>query len=180
METNIEYLNNISEYKRIIIIGCPGSGKSTLSTKLSNILHINVVHLDKLYWKENWRSVDDKEFDKLLLKELHKKSWIIDGNYSRTLSQRIKSCDLIIYLNLSSKVCLNSYISRVNNNGNKGFITDKCEEKLDNEFIQYIKEFNKLHKKENMRLLKECQKPYIIFSSRKEVNSFIALLLSLS
>ena len=46
--------------KKIIVIGCPGSGKSTLSKKLNEILGIPVVYLDMLYWNSD-RTIVDKD-----------------------------------------------------------------------------------------------------------------------
>lgn len=39
--------------KKIIVIGCPGSGKSTFSRNLSKCLDIPVIHLDILNWKSD-------------------------------------------------------------------------------------------------------------------------------
>lgn len=75
---------------RILIIGCGGSGKSTLAKQLSERLNIPVIHLDRLYWKAGWKTISDEKFDELLLEELLKDSWIIDGNYNRTLQWRLK------------------------------------------------------------------------------------------
>ena len=40
--------------ERILIIGCSGSGKSRLARQLGQKLGLPVVHLDQLWWKENW------------------------------------------------------------------------------------------------------------------------------
>jgi len=39
--------------KKILIIGSPGSGKSTLSKKLKEKLKLPLIHLDKIFWKPN-------------------------------------------------------------------------------------------------------------------------------
>ncbi|MGK0464873.1 hypothetical protein [Clostridium sp.] len=39
--------------KRIMIIGSPGSRKSTFSRKLSQITARPLIHLDKEFWNEN-------------------------------------------------------------------------------------------------------------------------------
>lgn len=36
--------------KRILVIGSPGSGKSTFSRKLAEVTKIPLVHLDKEFW----------------------------------------------------------------------------------------------------------------------------------
>ena len=57
---------------RVIIIGCGGSGKSTLSRALSEKTNLPVVHLDKLFWREGWINIPREEFNILLREELKK------------------------------------------------------------------------------------------------------------
>jgi adenylate kinase family enzyme len=45
-------MNNIG--RRIMVIGSPGSGKSTFSRKLSEITRIPLIHLDKEFWNDGW------------------------------------------------------------------------------------------------------------------------------
>ena len=40
--------------ERILVIGCPGAGKSTLSRQLGEKLGLPVIHLDRLFWKPGW------------------------------------------------------------------------------------------------------------------------------
>lgn len=37
-------------YRRIVILGMPGSGKSTLCAKLGKAFHIPAYHLDRYAW----------------------------------------------------------------------------------------------------------------------------------
>jgi len=39
---------------KIAVIGSGGSGKSTFSRKLGNILNLPVYHLDTVYWNPGW------------------------------------------------------------------------------------------------------------------------------
>lgn len=66
--------------ERLLIIGGNGSGKTTLSKKLSTKLKLPLIHLDVLYWRDNWEYVSEDEFDEQLLQEVTKPKWIIDGN----------------------------------------------------------------------------------------------------
>ena len=99
--------------ERVLIIGCGGSGKSTLARQLGEKTGLPVVHLDKLFWKPGWVSVPKEEFDVIIREEIAKKQWIMDGNFDRTLPERIKHCDTIIYLDFSRFACLMGVAKRV-------------------------------------------------------------------
>ena len=99
--------------KRIIIIGCGGAGKSTLARQLGEKLNLPVVHLDKLFWRPNWISVSQEEFDELHRRELAKETWILDGNFNRTMPERIARCDTVIYLDFSRFACLMGVARRI-------------------------------------------------------------------
>lgn len=40
--------------KHIAIIVCSGAGKSTFARELGAITGLEVIHLDRLYWKPGW------------------------------------------------------------------------------------------------------------------------------
>ena len=52
--------------RRVLVLGCPGAGKSTLARSLGEALSLPVVHLDKLWWKSGWINRTEGEFDALL------------------------------------------------------------------------------------------------------------------
>ena len=89
-------------YKKIAIIGGPGTGKTTLAKKLSEIYKIEATHIDGIHHLENWKIRDGKERDDIILDIVSKESWIIDGTYKSTLKIRCESADLIIWLDFST------------------------------------------------------------------------------
>ncbi len=162
---------DFSKYKRILLIGCPGSGKSTLAKKIGSKTNLPVIHLDTIYWLPNWKARPIEEFNELLIKELKKDEWIIDGNYNRTLDLRVKYCDLIIYLDIARSICLYSVIKRRFQYANKTRedMQKDCHEVIDFSFISYVYKFNKTHKKRYYEMLQNTDKDYVIIKKRKDI-----------
>lgn len=83
--------------KKIIVIGCPGAGKSTFARKLRDATGIPLYYLDMLYHKPDKTIVKREEFDIGLNDIIKKDNWIIDGNYQRTLELRLRECDTVFF-----------------------------------------------------------------------------------
>lgn len=98
--------------KRILVIGSGGSGKSTLSAALGQRLHIPVIHMDAMYWQHGWTEPARPEWQARVEAMCRQDSWIMDGNYSGTLAQRLAACDTVIFLDLPRLVCLWRALSR--------------------------------------------------------------------
>lgn len=126
--------------KRILIVGRPGSGKSTLAVKLSEKLNLPLVHLDKIFWKDGWVETEREEFDSRLIAELEKDSWIIDGNYGRTIPLRLKYADTVICFDYPKLLCIWRVLKRVFTNYGKvrPDMGENCPEKFDLEFLKFV------------------------------------------
>ena len=83
--------------KRVIIIGCPGSGKSTFARELHARTNLPLYYLDMLYWNADRTTVPKAEFRRRLGEVLEKDSWIIDGNYGSTMEMRMAASDTVIF-----------------------------------------------------------------------------------
>lgn len=105
-------LANINKVKRIMIIGNIASGKSTLAKYISQITNIDVFHLDKYYFKSKKDLKSNKEWELFLNEIVKRESWIIDGNYPKTLMIRAINADLIIILDPSIFVCYFHFFKR--------------------------------------------------------------------
>ena len=64
---------------RVLVIGCPGSGKSTFSRALAEKTGLPLIHLDQLYWNADRTTVEKQVFRRRLEDSLEGESWIIDG-----------------------------------------------------------------------------------------------------
>ena len=165
--------------ERIIIIGCGGAGKSTLARQLGEKLDIPVVHLDKLFWKPGWVQVSQEEFDALHTRELAKAKWIMDGNFNRTMPQRIARCDTVIYLDFSRFACLLGVLKRVLTTYGtvRPDMGEGCPERIDFEFLKWVWNYNKDKRERNYRLLNEAEHAEtIVLTNRRAVRKFLAQL----
>ena len=84
--------------KRVLIIGCPGSGKSTFAHALHMKTGLPLYHMDMLYWNADKTAVPRDVFDACLDRILHADAWILDGNYNRTMEMRFAACDTVFFL----------------------------------------------------------------------------------
>nr|WP_308743426.1 AAA family ATPase [uncultured Anaerocolumna sp.] len=165
--------------ERILIIGGNGCGKTTLAQKLALKLELPLIHLDVLYWRDNWKNASKDEFDELLMKELSKPKWIIDGNMNRSIPLRLKYCDTVIYMDFSRTMCVYGAIKRVvKNYGKSRFdMGGYCPEKFNKEKIEFIKSIwnhDKTNRKRFYDMLNnESAVNKIVLKNRRQVNKFL-------
>ncbi len=158
--------------KKIIVIGCPGSGKSYFSKKLKDILNYPIYHLDLIWNKPDKTTISREEFDDILNKIFLEDAWIMDGNYQRTLEMRVKACDTVILLDYDLEVSLEGAISRI---GKKRDDMPWQEDELNEEFKNKILSFREEKLPEIYKILDEYkdEKEIIIFKNREESNNFL-------
>ena len=157
--------------KKVIVIGCPGSGKSTVSRALHNKTGIPLYHLDMMYWNADKTTVEKSLFLERLSAVLEKDEWIIDGNYGSTMELRMAACDTVFFLDYPLDVCLEGIKER---RGKPRSDMPWIETEEDAEFIEFIKNYNEQQKPKVLELLKKySDKNIIILGSRKQANEFL-------
>lgn len=92
--------------QRILVIGCPGSGKTTFAQHLAEKTGLPLVHLDSLYWRADRTHLTREELVDVLRTMLASPSWIIDGNYNGNMALRVDACEEVIFLDDPEEVCL--------------------------------------------------------------------------
>jgi adenylate kinase family enzyme len=138
--------NKLRSANRIVIIGCPGAGKTTLSLLLAKHLSLPVYHLDKFYWQKNWEHLTQEEFLKAITPVLSESRWIVDGNYVSTLKYRLQFADAVVFFHFNPYFCLLRVIGRWwKNRGQVRFdMGEGCADKLDWPFIRWILRFERV------------------------------------
>ncbi len=157
--------------KKIVVIGCPGAGKSTFARRLKEMTGLPLYYLDQIWHKADRTTVSKEEFDAKLREIIQQDSWIIDGNYLRTMECRLDACDTVFFLDYPLEICLEGAKARI------GTVREDMpwvETEFDEEFRQWILDFPKDQIPVIYELLKkyETEKEIIIFKSRDEAEKF--------
>ena len=164
--------------RRVLVLGCPGAGKSTLARSLGEALSLPVVHLDKLWWKSGWVNRTEGEFDALLDAVLLGEEWVIDGNYLRTLPRRLERCDAVVLLDYPRQVCLFRALRRILSwrGRTRPDMAADCPERLDGEFVRWIWEFHRTQRPQVLELLDGWTGELRVFRSPRACAGFLAKL----
>lgn len=156
--------------KKIIIIGCPGAGKSTFSRFLRDKTSLPLYYLDMLWHKPDRTTYTREEFDEKLIEILKTDKWILDGNFNRTLEMRLRECDTAFLLDFPVDVCLSGVAARI---GTKREEMPWVEEEFDPEFKEWILNFSRDKLPYIYEMLEKYKdKNIIIFKSREELEEY--------
>ena len=156
---------------KVIVIGCPGSGKSTFSRALHELTNLPLYHLDLLNWNSDKTTVSKAVFLERLQNVVELDKWIIDGNYGSSIELRMKECDTVFFLDYPVEVCIDGIKER---QGKTRTDMPWIETEVDEELLEFIRNYNTQSKPKVLELLKKySEKDIIIFKSRKEAEEYI-------
>jgi adenylate kinase family enzyme len=129
-----------NDMRKVLVIGSAGAGKSTFAKRLGDLLALEVIHLDALYWNRGWVETPKDEWLKKTVELLNRDSWIIDGNYSNTLELRFGACDTVIFLDIERRICLWRVVKRSIKywHSERPDMAEGCPEQFNWEFMKWI------------------------------------------
>lgn len=175
---------DLTKYKKILVLGCSCSGKTTFSKKLSETLNIQHIELDQYYWLDNWKSRDEEQFQNIVFDKLKDGYWIVDGNYRRLRDTIWNDADVIIWLNYNLSLILYSALLRsfqriffkktcCNNNTETLTRTLFTKKSI---FYWILKTYKQRKIEYNKMFHEENKFNFIEFKTRKELNLFLSSL----
>jgi len=154
---------------RIVILGCAGSGKTTLARQLGERTGAPVICLDAI-WQPHWNEKDVPAFRTLLDKAHAGDEWISDGNFAvASFDIRLPRATLVIWLEGSKVSCAWRAITRVLKSGEAHRVG-----KL-GEVLAFIRKFDRVNRPriEALRVRYGPDVPVRRLTGRRDVAEFL-------
>ncbi len=159
------------QINRILIIGAPGVGKTTLAEKLGRkYSNLQVIHLDKVHYIENFKLRDTNERDNMINELADKEQWIMDGTFIDTLDKRLQRADKIIFLDYSRWTAIKGIFARRTQDRDN-------TPKLNLSFINYVFNYNFTQRPRILEKLQSIDNSKLItFKKQSELNEWLKTL----
>lgn len=174
-----EAVEVIKGSRRLLVMGCSGNGKSTLSNRLSERLGLPYISCDRdIFWLPGWTLRPRPEIVERMTALAAEDRWIIDGNSPGTLPLRLPRADAAIWLRFPRWVSLTSVVKRwLRYRGQvRPDMAEGCLEKIDAKYLSYIWNFEKTESPEIVQHLQAARAdlPVIILESYRETDRMLS------
>jgi adenylate kinase family enzyme len=94
--------------ERISVVGCTGSGKTTMARSLAASLDLPHLELDSVYHQPDWTPLPDDEFLSSVDTFTSQDGWVVDGNYNLhgVLDLAWSRADTVVWMNPPKRVVM--------------------------------------------------------------------------
>jgi adenylate kinase family enzyme len=164
--------------RRVIVVGCQGSGKTRLSLALGRKLGLPVVHLDTLYWRPGWKASDTPSFRERVTKAVAGDGWIVDGSFSGlAFDLTLARAEKLIVIERSRFLCLWRVLwrSAFQRRGTRADLPDGCPEQFDFDLLKQVWRYNldRRPRIEEEHLKYGANLPVVRLRSDREIAAFV-------
>ncbi|MGF6171839.1 AAA family ATPase [Ensifer sp. 4252] len=133
--------DHIRSARRILVVGCSGGGKSTLSQKLARHFHLTYISIDRdILWLPGWVQRDRAEQRRRIVESIAADHWIMDGTNPSTFDVRVPRSDVVIWVRMPRLLCVWGVVTRWLKylGRTRPEMAPGCIEKVDWEFLEFI------------------------------------------
>lgn len=155
LDTDLVSQAHLASRRRIVVMRPPGSGKSTLARHLGKQNGLPVFHLDQAFWQPGWARTPADRFRSEVERIVGLPAWVIDGNYTDTVTSRFAAADLVIYLDVPSWRCMLRLLRRtlMGYGRVRADAAPGCAERLDMAFLRFAWSWNRTRRVRTLALV---------------------------
>jgi adenylate kinase family enzyme len=131
--------------RRVVVLGCAGSGKSTVAAQLARRTGLPFVPLDEHYWQPGWTMPPDDAWRATQRRLVAEPSWVLDGNYASSFDERLPYADTVVVLETPRWRCLVNVVGRrIRSRGTE--VAPGCPMQVDMGLLRYVWTFPRIHR----------------------------------
>ncbi len=176
-----EAADKIPKADRILVIGCSGGGKSTLSQKIARRFGLAYISIDRdVLWLPGWVQRERPEQHSMIAELSAGERWIMDGTNTSTFDIRVPRGDLVIWVRMPRWLCVWGILSRwITNRGRtRPEMAPGCPEKMEWQFFRFVWTWEKVYGPRVLAGLSAhaAGKPVLMLKSRSEMRELLDLI----
>lgn len=166
--------------QRVLVIGCSGGGKSTLSRKLSQRFSWDYLSIDRdVLWLAGWRQRSKEEQLSRIAQLIEGDRWVMDGTNPSTFDRRVPRSDIVIWVRMPRHLNIwgilgrwGKYLGRT-----RPEMAPGCPERVTWEFFRFVWTWERAFAPLVIEALERSagDKPILILTSRGQMRRLLSL-----
>jgi adenylate kinase family enzyme len=160
--------------QRICILGPSNSGKSTLAAAVGRVRSLPVIHLDQYRHLPGtqWVERPDDEFELMHDEVVRTDRWVIDGNYSRWLPERLRRATGLVVLDASPAASVVRYVRRTLFEPDRAGSLEGTRDRLRMEMIRFMLGPARTNRLRYRHAFDEFGRPKVLLPDRAALEDF--------
>jgi adenylate kinase family enzyme len=137
-----------ARYRRILVVGISGAGKTTLARRIAEATGLPLVHLDREHWRPGWVEPPKPQWRARVAELAAGDVWVMDGNYGGTFDLRLPRADAVVWLDYGRlRSIARAWRRMIAYRGRtRPDMAEGCPERFDPRFFLYIWRFRKAYR----------------------------------